>query len=122
MTYPIPIPIWHKWFIRHCTVHMSKSLVEETESEQEAPERKAKPGCHALDVDPDTGTVDPCGSPTIGKIWKDMKKWKDPRDSTDSIMMYDTMVEDDENGSEYIRMTTEIWLRKLGVFHKMQAS
>jgi hypothetical protein len=48
-----------------------------------------------------------------------MKKWKDPRDS---IMMYDTMVEDDENGSEYIRMTTEIWSRKLGVFHKMQTS
>ena len=51
---------------------MLKSLVflEETESEQEAPERKAKPGCHALDVDPrDTGTVDPL-LPYYGKYEK----------------------------------------------------
>ena len=33
---------------------------QETESEQEAPERKSTPGCHALDIDVDvTATADP---------------------------------------------------------------
>ena len=83
LSHPCP----YNWFIfHHNEVHMwpfQGSLIQlerqETESEQEAPERKAKPYCHALDVVRYIGfAYDAYGE--YGKV--------DPRDSI--VVYYET--------------------------------